>query len=200
MDFTDQQKPMLSHLHSRFKKQMTRIKPHHLISRKGSNAALVFWMLCVAACYVCVYALLVNHFYDAWPIIGLVLFSGLFVFFGFATRWSEKTEFNESGIHFLHTASLFKKREYHWRYEDVYVTSKEATSQQKNGNSYITTHFYILSLWNGKEKGGIDLGTYTNKLGAMQMEKYFNDIIAQGISYSKSDDQQPVPAGKPTWK
>lgn len=179
--------------------RMDKIKPHHLINKKGSNAALVFWILCIIACYVCVYALLVNHFYDAWPIIGLVLFSGLFLFFGFATRWSERTEFNETGIHFLHKASLFKKREYHWKYEDVYVTCKEATSQYKNGNSYITTYFYILSLGNGKEKGGIALGTYTNKLSAAQMEKYFNNLIAQGIAYSKKGEQQPAAAGRPKW-
>jgi hypothetical protein len=169
----------------------------YLIERKGSDAAMVFWILMIGGCIACIYALLYNHFYDALPIIGLILLAGFFLFCAFATRWKERVEFRSEGVFFEHRAKLFKTRTINWPYKGAYVTVQKYTSRQKNGNYYTTVVSYGVWLKHEAEKGGIDLGTASDQVSAEGLAQFYRDLVAKCMEPAQNKQTVNSGPGRP---
>jgi hypothetical protein len=174
---------------------------HYVIDRKGSNAALGFWILMIGACGACIFALLYNHFYDAWPIIGLIVLVVFFLFCAFATRWKERIEFRENELFYAHVAKISKTRSWVWPYSELYVKTERHSSRVKNGNTYTTVISYSVSVMNGKTGGGIPIHQHLgDSLGAETKAQFYRDLMSG--KFVKKDIQQPVKSdipGRPKW-
>jgi hypothetical protein len=165
----------------------TTFKLPYIIHRQGSNIALGFWIILIAACGACLFALLYNDFYQPVSIIGLLALAALFLFFAFATRWKERIEFREGELIYIHTAKISKTRSWSWPYTDLTVASKRHSSRVKSGNTYTTVISYTVSIHNQKNGGMIPLDHHLKHSGdADAKAKLYTSIITSSAPQQKS--------------